>query len=227
MADASFFVSPAAIALPTLALFTLVLDIGPLAWHVRNRNIAASSLVAWAMISNVMNLINPFIWPTDNIASWWNGSILCDVEVKFMIGATFGLVGALICILQSLARVLDTRRTILNPSPAERHWQTIHDCLYCFGGPIYIMGIHYIVQPNRYYVFAISGCTATADNSWPRLVLWSIWPPILCLVAVYYSGEAHNRSPLFRIDYLQCLSSSVCANTGETSAKFWAPPIRT
>ena len=190
MADSSFPLTLAAIAVPTLAFISLVLDLPALAWHVRNRNLSASSLVSWIMLSNIMNMINAFIWPTDNIASWWNGSVLCDIETKLMIAVTFGLLGSLASVMRSLAHVLDTERTILGLSLAERHWKMAINCLLCFGGPVYGMAVHYVVQPNRYYIYAISGCTATYDNSWPKLILILIWPPILCLLVLYYSGRS-------------------------------------
>ena len=192
MADSSFPVVPTAVALPVLALMTIILDIPPLVWHIKNRNLAASSLVSWVLISNLTNFINPFIWPTDNIAKWWDGVGLCDVEAKIFIALPFGLIGSLICIMRSLAQVLNTKQTVLSRSRAERRWQMVVESLLCFGMPIYSMAIHYIVQPNRYYVDAISGCAASIDNSWPALVLIVIWPPILCLVVAYYSGESDH-----------------------------------
>ena len=192
MSDFVFPVTPVAVVVPMLSLLTLILDIPPFVWHVRNRNLAASSLVSWILLGNLMNMINAFIWPTDDIPSWWHGHGLCDIEVKLMIAEGFGVVGSLVCIMRNLAQVLNTKRTVLNPSRADRRWHTVTECFLCFGGPIYSMAVHYIVQPNRYYIFAISGCTISYDNSWPKLVLILIWPPILCLVAVYYSGECRN-----------------------------------
>jgi len=221
MADSSFPITPATVAVPVLALMTLILDIAPLAWHIRNRNLAASSLVSWILLSNFMNMVNAFIWPTDNVTSWFNGSGLCDIEVKLTIAGGFGIVGSLLCIMRSLAQVLDTKRTILSPSQAKRHWKTAIDCLLCFGGPIYSMAIHYVVQPNRYFIFAISGCTISYDNSWPKLVLILIWPPILCLVAVYYSGGSRSRfSSRAPANWLQCSSFYACIDTAKISQTF-------
>ena len=189
MAQANFPVYSTAVAVPVLALIAFIIDIPPLAWHIRNRNLAASSLVGWVMLSNLMNFINALIWPTDDIANWWTGSGLCDVEVKLMIAITFGFVGSLLCIMRNLAKVLDTKRTILSHSRTEKRKENAFECLLCFGGPVYSIAVHYIVQPSRYYIFAISGCTTSYDNSWPKLVLILIWPPLLSVVVVYYSGE--------------------------------------
>ena len=188
MDESTFPVTPNAVALPILAFITLIIDTPPFVWHIKNRNLAASSLVFWVIISNLMNFINPLIWPTDDIQHWWHGQILCDIEIKIMMAANFGIVGSMVCIMRNLAKALDTEHTILSPSKAQRRRQNIIDCLFCFGGPVYVMLIHYIVQPKRYYIFAISGCTSSVDNSWPKLALVFIWPPIICLVDAYYSG---------------------------------------
>ena len=186
--DESFPLTPNAVAVPILALITLIIDTPPFVWHIRNRNLAASSLIFWVIISNLMNFINPLIWPTDDIQHWWHGQILCDIEIKLMMAVNFGVVGSMACVMRNLAKALDTEHTILSLSKAQRRTQTIIDCLFCFGGSIYVMVIHYIVQPNRYYILAIAGCTSSFDNSWLSLVLVFIWPPIICLVDAYYSG---------------------------------------
>ena len=184
----SFPVSPAAVAVPLLALITLILDTPPLVWHIRNRHLAAASLVFWIILTNLMNFINALLWPTDNIATWWHGKVLCDIEVKLMTAVYIGVVGSLLCIMRNLARVLDTENTVLYSSKAQKRRQLALDLTLCFGVPCYFMVAHYIVQPSRYYVFAVAGCTPPVDRSWPKLVLLFIWPPIFCLVVVYYCG---------------------------------------
>lgn len=220
MDESAFPVYPSAVAVPILAAIALVLDVPPLVWHIKRRNLAASSLVFWIMLSNVMNFTNSLIWRTDDITAWWSGAGLCDVEVKLQIAHSFGFVGSLVAIMRNLAKVLNTKSTVLNPSRSERRKETAIGCLLCFGGSIYAMAIHYVVQPSRYYVFAISGCTVSYDNSWPKLVLIVIWPPILGIAVVYYSGEyRYPNYPWAWADFNECWSSYACVDTGESSQK--------
>ena len=188
-------VPPAAIAVPLLAFATLILDMPPLVWHIRNRNLAAASLVSWILLTNLMNFVNALLWPTDDVANWWPGYVFCDMEVKLMTAVYIGVVASMVCIMRNLAKVLDTKNTVLYPSRAQRKRQTAIDLLSCFGLPGYMMVAHYIVQPNRYYIFTIAGCTPSFDRSWPKLVLIFIWPPIFCLVVVYYSGTSTSDIP--------------------------------
>lgn len=181
--------SPGAIAVPLLSFITLVLNVPPLVWHTKNHNLAASTLVFWIILCNLFNFINALLWPTDNLTSWWNGVGLCDIEVKLITASTVGIVGSLACIMRNLAAVLDTSNTVLMPSRAQRRRRIVFDSIFCIAFPVYMIIIHYIVQPSRYYIFAISGCTPSFDNSWVSIVLCFIWPPIICLVDAYYCGK--------------------------------------
>ncbi|KAI4098574.1 MAG: hypothetical protein L6R37_006423 [Teloschistes peruensis] len=153
----SLSLTPAAIIFPTLVLITLFLDLPPLVWHVKNRNLAASNLIAWTILFNLSSFVNALIWPTDDIPNWFHGFVLCDIEVKLQLAATFGISGSLACIMRSLAKVLDTKRTVLSLTKRQRNLERAITALLCFGGPVYVMAIHYVVQPTRYYIIAISG----------------------------------------------------------------------
>jgi len=200
MAESAFPTSTAAVIVPLLALTSIVIDILPFVWHLQNRNLAASCLVAWTILANFMNFTNALVWPTDDLASWWPGYGLCDVEVKLMVALPVGTIGCLLCLTRNLANVLDTERTVLQPSREQRRRQLAFDLVFCLGIPIYMMLAHYVVQPTRYYIFGIAGCTWSVDNSWPKIVLLLLWPNLLILVVGYYSGKL---SPL-----IACLSSS-------------------
>ena len=188
MEKSSPLIPPAAVAVPLLALLALILDLPPIVWHIRNRNIAASSLVFWVIIINFINFINAIIWPTDNIETWWNGRVFCDIQVKLIVAAGIGSVGSIICVMRGLAKVLDTENTILAPSQGQKRKELIISLVLCVGLPVYMMPIQYIVQPTRYWITTVAGCTAPVDRSWPSIVLLTMWPTIFSVVAVYYSG---------------------------------------
>ncbi|KAI9818438.1 MAG: a-factor receptor [Pycnora praestabilis] len=204
----SYTVFPAAIAIPTLSVFTIILGVPPFVWHLKNRNLAACSLIFWVLLMNLFNLINAIIWASDDTTRWWDGNVLCDIEVKLMLAGTVGTAGSLACIMRNLANVLNTDRQVLIPSRAQRRRQLALGILFCYGCPIYRIAIHYVVQPNRYYIFAIAGCTPSVDNSWPSIVLIFIWPPVLCLVATYYSVLVIIRLHKYRRQFSQILSGS-------------------
>ncbi|MCJ1383433.1 a-factor receptor [Xylographa soralifera] len=209
--------SPAAVAIPLLSLFTIFLDVPALVWHIKNRNLPAGSLIFWILISNLMNLINALLWPNDNIPTWFSGTILCDIEVKLDLAATLALVGSVLCIIRALARALDTNKPAISTSGQQRFRRNLFDCALCFGPPLYIIIIHYVVQPSRYYLFAISGCTPSVDDSWPTIALIFIWPPLLCLPSAYYALLTIHRLRKYRRDFAAILASST---SGLTRSRF-------
>ena len=198
----------ASIALPTLALIALALNIPPLVWHIKNRNIAACNLIVWTVIMNLCNFANAIIWPTDDVYNWSTGIVLCDIEVKLLLAATFGIPGSLACIMRILARVLNTERTTLVPTKKQRYTESIVTAMLCFGGPVYAVAIHYVVQPSRYYIMAITGCTVSLDRSWPTMALVVVWPVILLLAAAYFGSKFCIIS--FTITLLTTVFNSRC-----------------
>lgn len=196
--DESSPLTPAsAVAVPILTLVTLILDLPPLVWHIRNHNIGASSLVSWVILCNFMNFINALIWPMDNISAWWKGQVLCDIEVKLSTATWLGVVGSLICIMRSLANVLDTDKTKVSSGRAQKQRQLAIELLLCIGAPVYMMLVHYVVQPTRYWITTVMGCVVPFDRSWPSIVLVAMWPPIFSLIVVYYSGKPQRSYNVF------------------------------
>lgn len=185
-----FPVYPIAIIVLVLSAVTIVLDIPPLIWHFRHRNVGACCLVFWLLLLNLMNVINAVIWPADDLDRWWHGAGLCDVEIRLMIGALVALPGALACIMRSLANVMDTKKTAIVSTPSQKRRQYVLDLLLCFGCPLYLMLVYYVVQDKRYYIWGITGCNVSTDNSWVSVALVLIWPPLFSLVDAYYAGES-------------------------------------
>jgi pheromone a factor receptor len=189
------YVSAQGITAPILSFLALLLCVPPLTWHSSNRNLAASFLTVFVIMSDLFNIINAMIWPTDDVNSWWDGSVLCDIQVKLNIGIQVGMPGALVCIFRSLALVMDTENTILVPSKAQRRRELAIELFFCVGIPVLAMVAHFIVQPNRYYIFAISGCNVSYDDSWLSILLSITWPPVICLIAAIYCGMLSYFSP--------------------------------
>jgi pheromone a factor receptor len=178
-----------AILAPALSLLALILCLPPMVWHVSNRNWGASFLVGFVIYSDAINILNALIWPTDNIDSWWNGYGYCDLQAKLSIATQVGMPGALLCIFRSLAMVMDVDNAALVPSRAQRLRNKAIDVFFCIGLPVLAMVAHVFVQGSRYYIFAISGCNASFDGSWPDIALSFAWAPVICLGAAWYCGK--------------------------------------
>jgi hypothetical protein len=181
---------PMSVVLPVFSALVIILDTPPLVWHFQNRNVAAFSLVLWLIILNFFNFLNPLIWPNDNVENFWDGRGLCDIEVRLNIGSYVGMPGAILCIVQSLASVMDTKNTVIAPSKAMRRRKNVADAMLCFGLPVFYMLAYYFVQPFRYYINGITGCGPAVDASWVAFGLLLIWPVIFAVIDAYYAGKS-------------------------------------
>ena len=209
--------SAGAIAVPVLAFLTLVLDIPSWAWHIKNRNLPAYTLIFWVILGNIFNFINALIWPTDDMENWWHGQGLCDIESKFQLGAQLGLIGSLCCIMRGLARALDTNKTIVTRTRAQRQRHLAFELVVCIVPPLYMMLAHYIVQPTRYFIFAIAGCRSSLDLSLPTVFLIDLPPCIFIMVVAYYCILVIHRIHKYRKNFAAILSST---NSGLTKSRF-------
>ena len=165
----------------------LIISIPGLAWHLKNRNLPASSMIGWIVLLNLMNIVNALIWPNDHIDRWWDGQIFCDIQIKLEIASTVGLVGSLACIMRFLSRAFDTANIRLVPSKGQRIRQLVLNIVLCVGFPLLIALLHFVLQPLRYYIFGIVGCKPGYSSSWYTLLLGQVWPPVLCIVNAYYA----------------------------------------
>ena len=191
-----------------MAIFACILCIPALATHIRGRNFAASVLMFSIIVPNVFNIIDPLIWPTEFPENWWSGVGLCDIEVKLELAFSGARVGAIACIFRQLAIILNTDRTVLTPSLGQRRRKWVFEVGLCVVVPAYLMIAHYFVQPFRYYVFSVEGCTPSFDNSWVSIVLIFLWPLLLCIIATIYGALAFYRLVKYRRQFAVILSSS-------------------
>ena len=205
--------SPQSTLLPVLAAFSLILCAIPLFWHIRNRNLAASALVLWVMLSNVFNLINPLIWPTDDMSNWWNGYGLCDIEGKLTVAANIGFPASLLCVVRYLAIVLDTKNTTVRSARGYTPRQLLIEATFCIGLPFIILLFHFVVQDRRYYIFAITGCVPSYDDSWLSIALIHVWGPVINLVAGVYAVVVIVRLIKYRRDFSNILGASASSLT--------------
>ncbi|KAF2639015.1 STE3-domain-containing protein [Massarina eburnea CBS 473.64] len=196
-----------AVIVPVLAFPACFLCIPPMIWHFNQKNIAAGSLMLWLGFLNFFNAINPLIWPRDNISEWWKGDGLCDVQVRIQVGATVAITSCIVVIARRLSNVMDTRNITVAPSKSSRVSERVLEIVCCWVIPILIMIVYYVVQRARYFIFAISGCTAAFDASWPSIVLVWIWGPIAACIAFYYAGLLIWRLYRYRREFSRLITA--------------------
>lgn len=178
----------ASVVLPIFAGLALLLQIPALVWHIRTRNLGASSQIIWISFVLLFFVINPIIWPRDDYWNWWPGYGLCDVESRILLGAYVGLPGSAMCIVRKLLVVLDPDSNPV-PTKAQRRRELVLDLFLCIGFPILIMIVFYVVQANRYTIFTTTGCVWWIERTWASIALVLMWPLVLSIINAYLSGK--------------------------------------
>ncbi|KAF2755954.1 STE3-domain-containing protein [Pseudovirgaria hyperparasitica] len=201
--------SPTRVVLVALAAIVVVVDIPPLIWHFKNRNIALFSLLLWLIILNLVTVTNALIWPTDDTSTWWDGQGLCDIQVRLLLAADYALSGSLVCIMQGLAKVMDTDRAVINQSRHDRIKKTTLDLTLCFGLPAALSILHLAIdQPARYVILTVSGCTVPISYNWVTLVLIWLVPVLITSVASFYALTVMYRMYRYRRQFSALLERS-------------------
>jgi hypothetical protein len=174
-----------------------LLLVAPICWHYRNRNIGAMLLVAWVLAMNIQNVVNPIIWANDDLADWYNGAILCDIEVKIQTASSVAAPAALACVLRSLANAMDTTHVSLSKTKSQRWRGYGIDIAFCVGFPALQMLFHWIVQSRRYALIGITGCEAQSATSWLTIMLLDIVPLLWTFLDAFYSGQSKISDACF------------------------------
>jgi pheromone a factor receptor len=180
---------PQGVVLAILAPFVLILNFPPLIWHLRNRNTAAISMVFWVMLMNFLSVLNVIIWPYIDMRHMYDGQGLCDVEIKLSGARTMGLNAAILCLLRSLAAVLNVDKNLLGPSKAQKRWNRVVELTWCVGLPLLTMVLQYIVQTRRFALLGVSGCQPVSLMGWTGFVLIYLPPIVANTIAIYYGGK--------------------------------------
>jgi len=184
-------VSTQAILFITLSFPAFLLCVAPMIWHFRQANVAAGSLILWIVLHNLFNCINPLIWPRDNLTEWWDGAILCDIQIRLQVGSYVGLTASLALVLRKLANVMDTRNITVSTSHKSKVKAKIWEVFWCWGVPLLLMGIYYVTQYNRYAIVGIAGCWSVHDASWPSMVISFMWSAVGIVIDSYWAGKSH------------------------------------
>jgi pheromone a factor receptor len=179
-----------AVLIGVFSFFGIILNIVPLIMLCRVRSLPAITLIANNMLFTFWTFIDVCIWPTDNFAIWWGGAGLCDIQSTLRT-PMYTLLALSVCILtRDLARAVDVNNARLFESKAQRRRRHVVDVLCIFGLPILQLPLHYVVQYNRYAILPVYGCVDLLDDSWPRVVLLSIWPLLIGILNCYYSSKS-------------------------------------
>lgn len=181
-----------------------------MAFHWKNRNIPACSLIFWLIYSNLTGFINAIIWSGENFSSGFDGVGYCDVLVRLNSGMSSGKLASIACLIFNLYMIIaaETPQFLMAGSKLRISVNVV----MCWFTPILVMGLSYIVQANRYVVVRYRGCAMLVAPTWLSIILINMWSLLWALIAllfavlVLYSYFKKRRDIL---DILRCTNSGL------------------
>ncbi|KAK6342085.1 a-factor receptor [Orbilia blumenaviensis] len=174
--------------------FTAILSlVVPFIWQIRRENVAAALLCFWLQTDLLFCLIDAIIWPTWNsVATGWQGRGYCDLVAKWKLAAEFGAVNsAVMCIMLTICRLF-WGLSMYRETRKMKRLRMIYEWGLVGLFPILLAGLHYVVQPSRYYLTPVHGCHPSIDNSWASLIVLG-WPLLFSTAALVFTFIAFYK----------------------------------
>ncbi|RXW17912.1 hypothetical protein EST38_g7942 [Candolleomyces aberdarensis] len=208
--------------LPFFAFLSAVLVLIPLPWHWQARNVATLSMIFWLFVVSLIYGINTIVWRghARDVAP-----VYCDIATKIVLGGSYGLPFATLCIAKHLEMVSSSRT--VSYTIADRKRRMILDAILCFFCPMIFMALHYVVQGHRYDIIQNLGCTASIYISIPAIfIIW--FPPLLSLALhhfvqrrlIFAAHLQNSKSGLTTNRYLRLIAMAI-------TTMFWGTSIHT
>ncbi|KZV83956.1 fungal pheromone STE3G-protein-coupled receptor [Exidia glandulosa HHB12029] len=196
--------------LPIFSFLAVLLVLLPLPWHIKARNVATLSLIAWLAVCNFMRGVNAVIW-MNNVHIHYR--VWCDITAKAFIGMGVALPACSFCITRYLEHVSSARYAVTTAADKRRRQKI--DLCFTFGLPIIIMCLHYVVQGHRFDIIEHTGCQPHIYISIPGIIICFVPAIILSLGSIIYAALALHHFAKRRFEFEQHLRDSQSSlNTG-------------
>ncbi|KAI3407021.1 STE3 [Candida oxycetoniae] len=184
-------------------------------WHGKCRNIAATLLIFWLMLIDLIGFVNTMIWSGADFDQVYSGKGWCDLTLKLEVGASIGKLCAITCISMNLYMILCAQKPIFMDS---KSWKKIViDLAICLVFPIFIMCVNYIIQSRRFAILRYRGCSAIYSNTNATIGLYLIWPIIWSFIAFVFAALTLYKYIQKRKDVKDIL---MCTNSGLNIKRF-------
>lgn len=128
-------------------------------------------------------------WPYRSmLPEMWRGEIFCDISIRLLEIWDALVLGCLMALARLMCRSF---LCILRPhryrmTPYQRRRERIIIITLILGPPLIAGPIHYIVQPARYTIASIEGCTGARRRTWVSMAVQEGPPSLYILVSLCY-----------------------------------------
>ncbi|RPD60868.1 STE3-domain-containing protein [Lentinus tigrinus ALCF2SS1-6] len=188
---------------PVGAFIAAILVLVPLPAHWRSRNVATVSIIIWLFALDIIYGVNTIVWDGNifkRLLVW------CDITTKLAIGASVALPAATMCVCRNLELVASGRVARLTRDDKQR--KMYFDLSMCYGLPVIIMALHYVVQGHRFDILEYVGCLPATYYSIPAVFIIWFPPLVLSLVTAIYATLALHHFFRQRLTFTMQLKNS-------------------
>ena len=161
--------------------------------HIRARNASTLLIAGWSMAWSICTAVNAILYadlnlPVPAVSVPVTGIQWCDFSQAVLFCANIGSLGAQLTLLRRL-KIIAAVKTV-TPTARSAFSRYGLEVLLGVALPIVLLALHVVVQGHRIDIIEGYGCTMPQYvNSLPYIFLYSLWPPILALVSLFYGGE--------------------------------------
>ncbi|KAK8090227.1 hypothetical protein PG997_005188 [Apiospora hydei] len=177
---------------------------------LRNGEFAAVVFIVGVVITNFFTIINSLLWRNDYWGLWWDGQGWCDLQVWLAgpLGTIYA--AAIFAIMRHLAEQVGMMR-VTTLSAQEKRRRNLIQALIIFPIPIVQLAFTWFDLAQRYIIGTLVGCSATYDNSWPKLFVYSAPPMLFALSSMPYAFLTWKRYRAISIASAAALSTNSSA----------------
>jgi pheromone a factor receptor len=155
----------------------------------RNGEFAAAVLIVDVVVMNLFTVLNSLIWRNDDWSSWWDGIGLCDIEVWLSLPMDTIYASCIFAVMRHLAQQVGLMRVNTMTRHEKKRRNLIEACIIF---PIAIVQfiMTWFLLSQRYAIGTLVGCMAAYDNSWPKILVYTLPPALYSVLTVPYACKS-------------------------------------
>ncbi|KIJ47232.1 hypothetical protein M422DRAFT_205956 [Sphaerobolus stellatus SS14] len=194
------------LAFPIVSFLSVPLVLCSLPSHIRAGSVSIISLIVWLTSLSIIRGVDSIAWAGNSdikLVVW------CDITVRIVIGFTLAVPASALCILRHLEAVASIRS--VHYGIREKRNRQIFEIIMCFGLPIILIALSYIVQGHRFDIVEDLGCSPAIYISIPAVVLLWVPPLIISCITMIYAILVLRHFLRHRISFASHLRNSQSA----------------
>ncbi|KAK8019276.1 pheromone A receptor-domain-containing protein [Apiospora arundinis] len=159
---------------------------------VRNGEFAAVVFIVSVVVTNLFTVVNSLLWRNDYWDLWYDGHGWCDLQVWLVAPLQTIYATSIFAIMRHLAEQVGLMR-VATLSPREKRRRNLIQALIIFPVPLIQLTFTWFDLAQRYIIGTLIGCSATYDNSWPKIFVYSVPPMLFALGSMPYAFLTWKR----------------------------------